>query len=191
MRMKLVIAVLMIVFFSTTLLAAAEGHDPTLDGKYWQKQLVKAVNFLVILIAAYFILRKPIKQFFKKRADRIEEDLKSAERARQEAEARLKEVEQEVREINQKVDDIIAKAKDEAENERRRIIDQAENEARKIRETSENEINNRLKAARMELKNYATRLAVEQAREIIRDELTLDADRALIERNIKDIGGVH
>lgn len=186
---KILIALLLLVVMPAM---AEEGHeDPVLDGKYWYGQLVKLVNFLVIALAAFFILKKPIADFFQKRADQIDTDLKSAEIARREAETRLAEVEKQVEELGGRVDEIMNKAREEAEAERGRIINQAENEARKIKETAENEIDSRLKAARQELKEYAGKLAVDRAREIIKQELTEDGDREIIERSMQEIGGVH
>jgi F-type H+-transporting ATPase subunit b len=191
MKLKISLTLLLILLAIPVMAADEHGGDPELDGAYWQLQLVKLVNFSVIALAAFFILKKPVTEFFKKRGQQIEQDVKAAEIARQEAEKRLLEVEQEVAAIETRYEEILRSAREEGEAERERLLTQAKREAEKIKQVTENEISSRLKAARQELKEYAAELAVERARKIIQEELTEDGDRRLIERSVDEIGGVH
>lgn len=170
---------------------AVEGEEPTLNSEYWFDQFVKFFNIALVIGVLFFLLRKPVKNFFRKRAAQIEEDIKAAEQARVEAQARLAEVEKEVAQLQEKIAEIKEIAAREGEIEKQRIIEQAREEAERLIKAAGREVENRTKAGRKELKAYAAELAVERAREILTRQLSDDDDIRLIERTIKDIGGVH
>ncbi len=102
----------------------------------------------------------------------------------------MKDVDRQVSELEGELAEIKAKAIEAGESEKARIISAAEQEAERIIKGAEREIENRIKAARQELKAYVADLAVERARESLKEKLGPDDDRRLIERYIDEIKGV-
>lgn len=185
------VALLLAVQLLPVAVFASEEAGPSLNAEYWFDQFVKFFNIALVIGVLFYLLRKPVANFFRKRAAQIEEDIKAAEQAREDAKAKLAEVEEEVTQLQAKIAEIKEEAAREGEIEKQRIIEQAKEEAKRLIKAAEKEVENRTKAGRQELKEYAAELAVERAREILRRQLADDDDIRLIERTIKDIGGVH
>lgn len=156
--------------FSVFVAAAAttEGGIPE-----W---IPKSVNLAIFLGFIYFILRKPMANFFAGRSAAIVADLERAKRERDEAEAKLAEVDARLAKLEAEKQQIRAEAESEAEAEHARIVARTEEEARKIGEAAEREIEGALKLARADLQRFAAEKAVELAEVQIRGEMS-EADR--------------
>lgn len=188
MKKILFLSLLLIIILTSQ---ALSSDEVAMDAAYWNSQLIKFVNIGLVLALLFFFLSKPVKAFFQNRARQIEEDLTAAARAREEAERRLEEVKAEVAELENKVAKITAKAVEEGETEKQRLISQAEHEAGRLISNAEREIDNRLKSGKAELKKYASRLAVEKARIIIEQNLTDSENSHIIDETLKSIGGAN
>lgn len=184
----LILCLFTAVVFSTSLQGAEEHSE--LNAEYFWDQFVKFFNFALLITALYFVLRKPIKQFFLDRARRIDESIEAAQKARQESEQKLKEVEQQVGGLQKEIEETKQKAREEGEAEKQRIINSARAEAERMLENAKTEIENRIKAGRKELKAYAAELAVERAKQLIEERISAEDDRRLIKSFLDDIGVV-
>ncbi len=169
---------------------ASQGvHESELNGEYWWDQFVKFFNLALVLGVLYFLLRKPVKNFFRERAQQIDESLNSAEEARKEAERKLAEVDEKIAGLEQRLAEIMSKAQEDGEAEKARIIAEAELETERILKLAKREIENRYKAARKDLKSYTVDEAIEHARKLLRERLDSEGDDRLIDLFLDDIGG--
>lgn len=142
--------------------------------------LAKAINLLIYVGILVFLLRKPMAAFFQNRNAEIEQQLKKAEREKEEALAKLKQVEERLNKLDAEIEEIKAQAAREAEAEYARIIAGAQDDATKLRELAQRELQSLTKAARQELKAYAAEEAVNLAEQVIRRELNqTDANRII------------
>src|SRR5215467_9019839 len=82
----------------------------------------KLINLVIYVGILYFLLRKPMMAFFANRSAEIQENLKKAEREKQEALAQLKTVEERLNKLDAETTEIKAQAALEAEAEFSRII---------------------------------------------------------------------
>ena len=172
------LCLVLLAFFSAVLQAAEEESE--LNAEYWWDQFVKLFNLTLIVVALYFILRKPIKRFLSDRARQINESLSAADKAREEAVRRLHEVEERMAGLESAVEEIKQRAREEGNAEKERIIAAAQAEAERILAEARREIENRLKAGRLELKAYAAELAVSKARAILAERIGDEEDRRLV-----------
>jgi F-type H+-transporting ATPase subunit b len=189
---KLIVALMLVALLSAAALAEeveGEHHGPALDGHYWMTQVIKLVNTGLVVGALIFFLAKPVRNFFRERANKIEEDLQAAQRAREEAERRLKEIQDEMAGLEAQIEEIKQSAREEGAAEKERIISQAKTEAERILANADREVDSRVKSGRVELKRYAAELAVGRAREIISERLDDSGDREFIQRTLTSIGG--
>lgn len=169
--------------------AGAAAEESELNAEYWWDQFVKLFNIALVIGALFFILRKPVSNFFKNRAAQIDESIQNAQTAREKAEGKLAEVEKQVAELQDRIAEIKRKAESDGEAEKARMIASAEREAERILEGAKREIENLVKAGRRELKAYAADMAAEKALLLLKERLAEEDDQRLIERSIEEIKG--
>ena len=137
------------------------------------------LNFaLVFGGAGYLILRKG-PAFFRGHAAAIVASIGEAARAKEEADRRLREAEEKLARLDQEVAELRAAARREAEAEAERIRSAARDEAGKTESAGMAELEAAARAARMELKAMAARLAVERAEAIIRRQISPEAHSSI------------
>ena len=134
--------------------------------------IAQILNFAVFFGGLFYLIGKPVKEFFVSRAGNIRESLAVAEKSREEAKQRLDEIEEKMARLDGELADIEARAKKDAEKERIRRHEQAEEEAAKIIGQASAEMENLRRGAITELKTYVATLALEEAERIVRDSLT-------------------
>lgn len=87
------------------------------------------VNFIIFVVILYYLLYRPVRNILKQRRDRMEKDLRDAEKKRREAEELRNEAEDKAREVEETRDSIIQKAREEAGRQRDEILEQAEQQS--------------------------------------------------------------
>ena len=138
--------------------------------------LYKIINFALLAGGLGYILRKPLADFFAARSDSIRKSLEEGRKALAASEAQLQAVEQKLAHPEDEIAAFKASAAKEIEAERQRMKEVAAQEAEKILESARAQIETSLRAAKLDLKSYAARQAVELAEELIRQRLD-DASR--------------
>ncbi|HWQ34585.1 MAG TPA: ATP synthase F0 subunit B [Blastocatellia bacterium] len=144
--------------------------------------IAKTVNLIIFLGALYFLLRKPMREFFRQRYTEIRASLERAAREKETASARLAEIDARLNKLDAEIADIRTQAEREAAAERERIETQARQEAEKLRAMAQREIESAKNSALAELQQFTATQAVELAEKIIRRELTPDDDARLVGR---------
>ncbi|MGH9338722.1 MAG: F0F1 ATP synthase subunit B [Acidobacteriota bacterium] len=140
------------------------------------------INLLILAGVLIYFLRDPLLNFFGSRRKSIQEEIKEAHQARDEAQGKLEAVEARMKNLDQELAQIREEAEKQAELERQRIIEQAEQDARKIVSVARREMEVLTRAARTELKQYAAQLSVDLAEDQIREEMDAGAERKVIDR---------
>jgi len=150
---------------------------------YW---LSLAINFLILALFFWFLLRARIPQMFRERTSNIQKALKEAQAASAEAARRLGDIETRLSRLDAEVTDIRARAEGEAAAEEERLRAAAEEDKRKMMEAAESEIAAMARNARNDLKSFAASLAVDiAARKIKVDDST---DQALVRQFVGNLG---
>lgn len=144
--------------------------------------LARAINVGVFFAILYFLLRKPVRQFFADRFQQIRARLERAAREKEEAKTRLATIEARLSQLDSEVAQIRQTARQEAAAETARLKAQTDAEAEKIRDTARREIEAAKQTALVELRQFAATNAVTRAEQIIRRELTPADDAALLQR---------
>lgn len=147
--------------------------------------------FNVVLLAAvlYIAARKPIQAFFRDRRERIEGDVQTAARLRQEAEERHGRLQRQLSELESDLDRIRRTARERAENERERILSDAQASVERIRADARVAIDQELRRARAELRQEASDLSVEIASGLLRDQVTESDQSRLLDEFIDEVEG--
>jgi len=132
----------------------------------------KWVNFLTVFGALGYLLRKPMREFFTGQRAAIQAAIAEGRQARQQAEQRLAEIEQRLARLGDEVESLRQEAAAQAVAEQQRIREATRHEAERILATAQAEIESTSRAARLGLRAYTARLAVNLAEQRIRQQLT-------------------
>lgn len=150
--------------------------------------LPRTVNLIIFFSILYFLLRKPVREFFTNRYNEIRAAIDRAAREKAEAETKMKELDARMSRLDAEIAEIKEQARREAEAERERITAAAQDDAEKFRAMARREIEAAKQNAIIELRRHAADQAVAIAEQIIRRELRPEDDARLLERASAAIG---
>ena len=154
-------------------LAEEAGEHGGGSGFYW-----KVFNFVLLVIAVYFIWRKKLKGLFVERSAGIKKAIADAEEKKNETEAKYKEYQEKLGQLDIRLEEIRRNIRLEAEAEKKRIIEEGEEMVRELKEQARFSASQELKKAKEELRNEVATLAVEFAKEMLKREIRIeDHDR--------------
>lgn len=149
----------------------------------------RVLNVVLLAAVLYVVGRKPIQAFFRDRRERIEGEVETAARLRQEAEERHLRLQRQLSELETDLDRIRRTARERAQNERDRILSDAQASAERIRADARIAIEQELRRARAELRQEASDLSVEIASGLLRDQVTESDQTRLLDEFIDEIEG--
>jgi F-type H+-transporting ATPase subunit b len=147
------------------------------------------LNFAIVFgVIAYFAVKKGAP-YFRKHADEISEKVEEGARAREAAEKQRREAQAKLDGIEREVAAMREEAKRAAEAEIQRIRALAGKDKEAVEHGAQAEIAAAERAARLELKAHAARLAVERAEAALSGAVAPDADAKLFREFVAGIGG--
>lgn len=182
----LLIALLVVGSLAPTLAAASEAEGEHTQEGAGKELLFKWLNFILVFGALGYLLRKPAQKFFRGQRAAIRTAIQDAREARQQSQARLQEVEQRLARLEQEVEAMRKEAAANAAAEKQRIHEAAQREAERILATTRAEMDSTTRAARLELRAYTARLAVNLAEQSIQKRLTPETHAALFQASVGD-----
>jgi len=153
--------------------------------------LGKIINFVILFGGLIFVLRKPLRDFLRKRTEGIGAMIRDARAARLEAQARLDEAQRKIALLEEDAARLSRDAEAEGFKEKERIQALAAKEEARLRSFAEQEIDLQLKAAIQELKVYTADLAASLAETRIRDKITAEEQSALIDKSIEKLAELY
>ncbi|HEY6464535.1 MAG TPA: ATP synthase F0 subunit B [Candidatus Acidoferrales bacterium] len=181
---KLLCAVASIALMAAPVMAQETG-DVTTTTTGW---VFRWINFAIIfgLIAWGFSKAGP---YFRKTADQISQKIAEGKRAREAAENQRRMVQEKMSHLDAEVAQLRADAKRANEGEAQRIRAMAKEEAQNIERAGHAEIAAAERQARLELKAFAGRVAVEQAEVILREQMTASTEAAVFRTFVESLDG--
>jgi len=144
-------------------------------------------NFAILAGVLGYLIAKHGGPWFAARSATIRKGIAEAEEIRKNAEARAAEVDRKLAGLQSEVESLRRTAHEERASEGERIRRQTEADLARLREHAASEIEAAGKAARLELKRYASQLAVDLAEQKIRRQMTPEVQSALIESFARDL----
>lgn len=167
--------VLLAFFAAVPAMAQESSPSPADSTTGW---VFRWINFAIVVALLVYGIRKATPHF-RARQELIGQKIAEGTRAREGAEQRRREVEEKMKGLGQEIERIRAEAKKGGAAEAIRLRAAAKEDAQKIERAAQAEITTAERAARLELKALAARMAVERAEVLLRDELTPKAEAAL------------
>jgi F-type H+-transporting ATPase subunit b len=147
----------------------------------------QVANFVLLVGSLGYLIAKKAPPFFAARNEQITREIAQAQKLHAEAEQRAAEVDRKLAHLGADIAELRAASQAEiaAEGERQRQRTAAE--IAKIQEHTRQEIEVAGKAARADLKRYATELAINLAETKIRARMTPETQDGLVQGFIRDL----
>lgn len=138
---------------------------------------------VLILILKHFFFEK-VKKFMDERKAQVAEQFQKADEAENQARKKLDKYNEILAGVEKEKRTIIAGAMENAKIQADSVLDEARKEAADIREKSRIQIEREKVAARKEIHNEASELAVQIAEKILENKLDTDAQASVIDEII-------
>lgn len=173
--------------FGAPLLAAAPPAEQSQEGATSHELLFEAINFVLLAGFLVYLYRKRGRGFFIERSDNIRRSLEEGREALEKSQARLAEAETKLAGLQNEVRALKDQAENEIARELERMQRAAEEEAHRIEEFAKTRILAATNSAKLELKDYVVKQALEQARGKIQQRMDEDSRKKLIELFLADL----
>jgi F-type H+-transporting ATPase subunit b len=177
-----------IFLFAGAASAFAAEHGESAHGAADNTTLWKLVNFVLLAaVLGYFIYKKG-GGFFAARSAEIQRGLVEAARVKADAEARYAEMEHRLKHLGVEVENLRQRTREESAAESARFRAETERSLKAIQVQAEQEIQAAANSARQQLRAYSAELAVGLAAAKIKQRLTPETDKAIVNTMIGEIG---
>ncbi len=150
--------------------------------------LYTVVNLLVLYVLLKKFLWTPVTAMIESRQKEMEDNLTGAEARNREAEARLDSYNEKLVHARQECAQMVAQAKEQGTQEYNAILDQARADAEKLKGQAEQQMKQERAEMISGLRREVSSLALLCAAKVAGKELGTDADRAMVEEFLSEVG---
>ena len=166
-------------------LASSEGETKS---KGWvATDSYKVMNFGVLAIGLFLLMRKPVSQALNSRISGIKEQLSELEEKKQAAEKQLAEYTEKFSSLEQETEKLIEDYIRQGNAAKARIIDEAKKSAEKLEEQARRNIDHEFKQAKLELQQEILEKALEKSEEILKDKITAKDEEKLVDEYLDKV----
>ena len=168
-------------------LASSDGGHGGVHNAWLGIDTAKVINFGVLVIALFFIAKKPVAEFFSSRAKGIEDEIKGLEQKKADAEKKLAEYQARFRSLDQESKKIVEEYIKQGEEAKIRILAEAEAQAAKLEAMAKRNIEQEFKAAKTKLQQEIAEKAMIKAEELIKASISPDDQDMLVDEYLKKV----
>jgi len=178
------IVVIMLLLFLFSGVAAASGGE----SKGWvATDTYKVMNFAVLAIGLFILLRKPVSQALNDRIKGIKEQLSELEEKKEAAEKKLAEYNEKFLKLDSEAEQIVAEYIKQGNEAKARILKEAESAASKLEEQAKKNIANEFKKAKAKLHEEILEQALVKAEDIIQNKITGEDQDRLVDEYLEKV----
>ncbi|MCG0731684.1 F0F1 ATP synthase subunit B [Lactiplantibacillus plantarum] len=158
------------------------------SGLYLGDMLFIGISFIVLMALISVVAWKPITKMMADRADKIANDIDSAQKSRQEASDLADQWRDALSHSRAEASEIVADAKKSGEKQRSSIVADAQNEATQYKQNARKEIEQERQDALKNVQSDVADISVAIATKIIKKQLDPEGQQALINSYIEGLG---
>lgn len=187
---RLALAAVLILALCGPAMAAGDGHGEGDHGgaKGWvATDTYRVMNFGVLAVALFFLLKKPVAKALNARIEGIKAELETLEERKRKAESDLAEYERKLDTLGQEAETILAEYERQGEEARKRILAEAEQAAEKLRQQAQRNVEYEYKRAQADLHAEVLDAALSKAEALIRSSLTGDDQERLVDEYLQKV----
>lgn len=147
----------------------------------WITMLVQLCSTLVLFLLCKKLLWKPARDILAKRRDKMNENLMSSQKLREDASAELDKAKEELEHARNRSGEIVESARKEAENLRAEIVNKANSEASAKLALADKEIEQKERDAQDRIHDEMVDVAMAAVSKLMSDKATTSDDKKAIE----------
>ena len=147
----------------------------------------RVTNFVVLLVALFFILRKPISQALSSRIKNIREQLESLEVQKAEAEKQLANYNDQLSKLESEARKIVESYIKQGKEAKAKILKETEAAAEKLQAQARRNIENEFEKAKQVLQHEVLEKSLSKAEEKLKKEITTRDQDQLIDEYLKKV----
>jgi len=159
-----------------------------LDPQLIHDTVLLMISVLVMFTLLSYLLFNPVRDFLKKRQDKIRDDIDTAKKDKEAAAALKEDYDGKIREIEKEAEAILSEARKKALQNEAKIIDEAREEAARIIERANRQIELEKKAAADDMKKEMIQVAALMAQKIVARSVDAKLQDSLVDETLKEIG---
>ena len=168
--------------------AGADGGHGGGGTKGWvATDTYRVMNFAVLAIGLFLVLRKPVSQALGGRIQGIKEQLAELEDKKKAAEAKLAEYDAKMAELDKEAETMLAEYVKQGEDAKARILKEAEIAAEKLKEQASKNIDHEFLQAKAELKAVIVEKALAKAEAIIKEKINSEDQDKLVDEYLEKV----
>jgi F-type H+-transporting ATPase subunit b len=196
-RMAVLLVVMALICTPASTLWAAEGEHGEAHGeahaeehgpKGWvSTDTYRVMNFAVLAVGLFFILRKPLSQALRGRIQGIQAQLEELEAKKGEAEKQLAAYNEKFAGLEKEAERIVGEYVKQGEEAKARIIREAETAAEKLKEQARRNIDSEFERAREQLHAEILEQSLAKAEEIIKNRITTEDQTRMVDEYLKKV----
>lgn len=150
----------------------------------------KSINFFLLVLLFYLLLKNPVKRGLKERHERLKKALEEAQEAKRLWEEKKREYEEKLKGLEEEVRRIREQVLLEAQREKERIIKEAQREAEKILSEAEKAIEGEKKLLERQIRERLVDSIISLSEKLIRENLQPQDQLRLLDRYVKGLEGL-
>jgi F-type H+-transporting ATPase subunit b len=184
----MVILALFLLCFVGTVAASSEGGGGHEGVKGWvATDTYRVMNFSVLVIALFFLLRKPVSQALNSRIKGIKDQLSELEAKKKDAEKALEKYTERLSHLESEAEKIIEEYIRQGNEAKARIIDEAKKTVEKLEEQARRNIEHEFTQAKIKLQQDILEKALVNAETLIKNNITTQDQDKLVDEYLDKV----
>jgi len=163
-----------------------EGHGGAVKG-WVSTDTYRVMNFAVLAVALFFLLRKPVAKALNARIEGIKEQLSELEAKKQKALEELADYNAKLANLEGESERIIAQYEKQGIEAKARILKEAEAAAVKLEEQAKRNIEHEFKQARQSLQKEILEKALVKAEDLLKAKITDQDQERLVDEYLEKV----
>ncbi len=159
-----------------------------LDFQLIHDALFSAIAVFILFILLSYLLFNPVRDMLKKRQEKIQDDIDSAKKDKEDASVLKEQYEEKLKNVNQESEEILSQARKRAQTNENNIIAEAKEEAARIIDKAVKEAELEKEKAKDDIKKEMVEIASLMANKVISGKMDTSVQDALVEETLKEVG---
>ena len=176
-----------LLFFCFMGMATASSEQGGESKGWLATDTYKVMNFSVLAIGLFLLLRKPTSQALNSRIKGIKDQLDELEAKKKTAEKQLAEYNKKFSQLEQEAQKLIEDYIRQGNEAKARIIDEAKQAAEKLEEQAQRNIEHEFKQAKIKLQEEILDKALVKTEEIIKNKITAQDQEKLVDEYLEKV----
>jgi len=178
---------MMLLFFCFMGVSMASSEQGGGSKGWMATDTYKVMNFAVLAIGLFLLLRKPTAQALNSRIKGIKDQLDELETKKKAAEKQLAEYNRKFSQLEQEAEKLIEDYIRQGNEAKVRIIDEAKKAAEKLEEQAQRNIEHEFKQAKVKLQEEILDKALVKTEEIIKNKITAQDQEKLVDEYLEKV----